>query len=146
MILGGHMLWFIFSRLFGGYIGFINLYIPIESQSKNLLWETILRELSNSCWWILLGDFNIVERRFDKSNTSGRSIPAHKIRLFNNMKDTLQVQEEPLTSSSLLFSWDNAWTDNNRFMTRLYWYYIFPELVTSHKNPRIQNYRQSFQI
>jgi len=132
-IFGGRVLWFILSKLSGGDLGFINLYALVESHARKVLWETMTRELPNSCRWILLGDFNMVEKRSDKSSSSGRSILAHERRLFNTLKDTLQVQEDPLTSPSLLFSWDNARIGNDRVMARLDRVYIFSDTNTSHK-------------
>lgn len=103
-ILGGRALWFIMSRLPGGDLGFLNIYAPVDTPSHKILWESISRELPNNCRWILLGDFNMVEKRSDKSSSRGNSISGVERRLFNSMKDALGVCEEPLTLPSLSFS------------------------------------------
>jgi len=99
----------------------------------------MLRELPDNCRWILLGDFNMVKRRSDKSSASGRSISSHERRLFNELKDVLHVQEELLTSPSLLYSWDNAKVDGDRVMARLDRIYLFSKSVNSHR--KVLEYR-----
>lgn len=81
----------------------------------------------------------MVERRCDKSNISGRSMSTHERKLFNELKDILQIQEEPLTSPNLQFLWDNARLDADRVMARLDRVYLFPASTTSHM--KILEYR-----
>ena len=58
----------ILSGIFVGDIGFLNIYAPNDPLHRCVLWETILRELPRHCQWIMLGDFNMVEARRDKSS------------------------------------------------------------------------------
>jgi len=136
---GGRVLWCILSRLPGGDVGFINLYASHTAQSRKILWETMSRELPSTCRWVLLGDFNMVERRSDKTSASGSSISTHERLLFNGLKDSLQVVEYPLTSPSLAFSWDNARHDADRIMAGLDRCYVFPDTPLAHR--QILEYR-----
>lgn len=128
-ICGGRVHWFILKRLSGGDIGFANIYALHEPHPRRVLWESMARELPNTCRWILLGDFNMVERRVDKSSTCGKSMPNIERLLFNSLKDSLHVVEPPLTMPSLLFSWDNARQNSSRIMARLDRIYIFTDPV-----------------
>lgn len=99
----------------------------------------MIRELPDTCRWILLGDFNMVERRSDKSSVNSRSILAQEKSVFTDLKDVLHVHEEPFTSPSLLYSWDNGRADGARVMARLDRIYLFPESNTSYR--KIIEYR-----
>lgn len=85
------------------------------------------RDLPSSCRWILIGDFNMVERRCDKSSSGGSTLSSHERLLFDGVKQALQVEEAPLTQPSLIYSWDNARADAARIMARLDRCYIFPD-------------------
>lgn len=87
----------------------------------------------------MLGDFNMVEKRRDKSRDSHRTLSASERLSFNGLKDTLQVSEYLLTNPSLSYSWDNARTDNSRIMARLDRIYLFPDSPTRQR--KILEYR-----
>jgi len=76
----------------------------------------------------MLGNFNMVERKSDKSGASSRTILAIERLFFNRLKDSLQISEAPLTTPSLTFSWNNTRSDSSRILARLDRFYIFPEL------------------
>lgn len=126
----------------------MNVYAPVESQSRKVLWETMICELPNTYKWILFKDFNMVEKQCDKSSAKGRAVPTPKRRLFNDLKDSLQVYEEPLTSPSLSFSWDNTRIDKDQVMAKLDCYYIFLESLHMQLSEgyRIQNPRRPFPL
>lgn len=126
-LFGDRTHWCILSKLPGRDLGFVNLYAPNKPHTCRILWETLARELPTSCGWVMLGDFNMVERRGDKSNICGKMLPAQERLLFNSLKDTILVSEPPLTSSSLIYSWDNSRANGARVLARLDRYYIFPD-------------------
>jgi len=132
-LFGGRVQWLILSGLPGGDIGFANVYAPTDPNPCKALWETLACELPSSCRWILLGDFNMVERRVDKSGASSRTLSAPERLLFNGLKDSLHISEVPLTLPNLSFSWDNARIGNSRIMAKLDRVYVFNELL---ENPR----------
>lgn len=132
-LFGGRILWFILSRIPEGDLGFINIYAPTEPQPRKVLWETLAHELPITCRWILLGDFNMVERHSDKFSQSSRSLSAPERLLFNGLKDTLQVEECSRTNPSLSYSWDNGRSGSARVMARLDRVYIFPESPSSYR-------------
>lgn len=114
-----------YGSFFPGDLGFINIYAPVEPLARKVMWETMSRELPSTCRWILLGDFNMVEKREDKTSKCGKAISSHERLLFNTLKDSLQIEELPLTNPSLAFSWDNACSDSSRVMACLDRCYIF---------------------
>lgn len=125
-LFGGRVLYLILDRIPGGQLGFLNICVPNDPLARKILWETLARELPTTCRWIMIGDFNMVERLSDKSN-GGHSISAQIRLLFNGLKDILQVEEYPLTSPSLTYSWDNSRSDLARTMARLDRCYLFPK-------------------
>lgn len=135
----GRVHWFIMAKVPGGDLGFINLYAPTHHHPRRILWETISREIPNSCRWIMLGDYNMVERRADKSSLCGKTMPAQERLLFNALKTSIQVEEYPKTSPTLSYSWDNARRDGDRLMARLDRIYLFPDSPGSQR--KILDYR-----
>lgn len=88
-VLGNRLHWFILTGLPGGDIGFANIYAPNDSFGQCLLWEAMTHELPNTCRWVLLGDFNMVESRTDKTRQNSSMIPHRERILFDAMKSTL---------------------------------------------------------
>lgn len=125
-LFGGMVLYLIMDMIPGGKLGFLNIYAPNDPQARKILWETLAHELPTTYRWVMLGNFNRVERRCGKSNGS-RPVSAQERLLFNELKDILQVEEYPLTSPSLTYSWDNSSSDSARNMARLDRCYLFPK-------------------
>lgn len=119
----GH--WFVLQGLPGGDIGFVNLYAPNESPARCLLLESLARDLSRTCRWLVMGDFNMVEHRADKTRQCPTMIPHRERLLFNAMKSALQVEDHPRSANSLRFSWDNNPPQEARTLARLDRLYIF---------------------
>jgi len=130
-ILDGKVQWLIFSTIQGGDLGFINVYAPCNSLARHHLWETMSNDLPTSCHWIMIGDFNMVELRIDKSSSCGEILLGPEHLLFNALKDTIQVLEFPWTSPNMTYSWDNFRSDGARVLARLDRCYIFPDSPTS---------------
>ncbi|KAG0558298.1 hypothetical protein KC19_10G017200, partial [Ceratodon purpureus] len=117
--------WFILQGIPGGDVGFVNIYVPNDSPTRCLLWETLARDLPPQSRWILLGDFNIVEHRADKTRQCPNMIPRRERILFEAMKSTLGVEDHPRSTTSLRFSWDNNRPEVARVLARLDRLYLF---------------------
>lgn len=115
-IMNNRVHWFILGGLPGGEVGFANIYAPNSAHERCVLWELLIATLPRTCRWVLAGDFNNVETRQDKSKTCGRLIPNMERRLFNTMKEILQVTDNPRDVGSLQYSWDNARQDGSRVL------------------------------
>jgi len=105
------------------------VYAPHEPHLCRALRELMMRELPNTYCGILLGNFNMVGRRSDKSDTCSKYMPHIERLLFNSLKDTLQVLDPPLTMPSLLYFWDNGRQDSSRIIARLDRMYTCSDLV-----------------
>lgn len=117
--------WFILHGLPGGDLGVANIYAPNDSPSRCVLWETMARELPQTCRWILLGDFNMVEYRADKSCQSATMVPSRERTLFDAMKVALRVADNPRSPGSLKYSWDNNRQGEHHSLARLDMIYLF---------------------
>lgn len=105
-------------------MGTANIYVPNDSPARCLLWKALPRELSQACRLILLGDFNMVERRADKTRQNASMIPMCERILFNALKTSLNVDDPPQSAHSLPYSWHNM-PNIARFLARLYQCYVF---------------------
>lgn len=123
--------WFIMSGLPGGDLGIANIYAHNNSADRCSLWETMARELPTHCRWLLLGDFNMVEMRTDKNRPCASMISRRERELFDSMKRTLQVEDNPRIPGSLKFSWDNSRATGIRALARLDRMYVFPSQPAS---------------
>lgn len=130
-IFGGKVQWFILSNIEGGNLGFINVYAPCDPHLRRLRWETMTTEISNTCRWITLGDFNMVERRIDKSSSWGKILPTLEWLVFNTLKDSIQVSKSPLTFPSMTYSWDNLRGDGSWVLAQLDRCYIILDSTIS---------------
>ncbi|KAG0605467.1 hypothetical protein M758_9G061900 [Ceratodon purpureus] len=124
-ILNNRAHWLILKGLPGGDIGLVNLYAPNDSPTRCLLWETLARDLPDTCRWMLLGDFNMVEGRSDKTRQCSALIPARERLLFDAMKVALNVHDNPRSAGSLKYSWDNNRDQEARVLARLDRLYLF---------------------
>jgi hypothetical protein len=97
----------ILSGLPEGEVGIANVYVPNSSPHRCTLWLAMAQEFSNTCRWILLGDFNMVENKCDKNCPRAHLISSWERTTFEAMKDALHVVDPLRTVGSLQFSWDN---------------------------------------
>jgi hypothetical protein len=72
-----------------------------------------------TCCWILVGNYNMVEFRCDKTNQCGKLLPQHERLLLAALKAHLQLHEPPRTMGSLPFLWDNLRWDGARILAKL---------------------------
>ena len=117
----------------------MNVYAPHTPALRCILWLKLLSSLPRDCRWVLLGDWNFVERREDKSNHRASASSEEEKRLFGELKDLLQVEDKFPSSHNIKFSWDNHKRDGNRILARLDRYYTFsnPANPASKENYRI---------
>jgi hypothetical protein len=92
-------------------------------------------QLPNVDRWVLLGDFNMVERRADKTNQCGKMLPQRERIVFEAMLNRLNVSELPRSQGSMTFSWDNCRWDGTRILARLDRMYMFPDPLPSGVSP-----------
>lgn len=77
----------------------------------------------------------MVESRQDKTNPCGRLISASERTMFNNLKNHLNIEDNPRSVSSIRYSWDNQRMDGMRIFARLDRMYLFrsnPSEATCH--------------
>lgn len=117
--------WFVLQGLPGGDIGFANIHAPNDPLARCLLWEALARDLPCTCRWILMGDFNMVENKADKTRQCSSMISIRERILFDAMKSSLQLEDPPRSAASLRFSWDNNRPLAARVMARLDRLYLF---------------------
>lgn len=117
--------WVILKGLPGGDVGIANIYAPNESSARCQLWEKMEQELPHSCRWILIGDFNMVESRLDKTRQTAAMIPYRERLLFEGMKSALHVEDNIISPGSLKYSWDNNRPGLPRSLARLDRMYTF---------------------
>jgi hypothetical protein len=116
-------------------VGFINVYAPNDSGARCELWTTLAIELPQADRWILLGDFNMVENRQDKSNACGRLLPMRERILFDALKEQLNITDFPRTRGGAQYTWDNGRMTNCRFMARLDRLYMFRDTLPDGRRP-----------
>jgi hypothetical protein len=54
------------------------IYTPNDVTKTYVLWSIMIKDLPKDYKWLLLGDFNMVEHQFDKTNECG--IGSNKIK------------------------------------------------------------------
>ena len=64
----GNAQWICFKGVPGGDIGILNVYAPHKSPERCVLWLELIDNLPRNCKWIMIGNWNFVERGRDKSN------------------------------------------------------------------------------
>jgi hypothetical protein len=109
----------------GGDINIINLYASTESPTRIELWEELIRVLPRDCRSVLVGDFNFVENRVDKSSICGKLIPPGEKLVFTQLTSLLGVADNYQLNGALQFTWDNKRQDGSRVMARLDRIYAF---------------------
>ena len=111
--------WFILSGIPSDNLGVINIYALNDPLYRCILWETLLRELPRHRKWIVMGDFNMVEARIDKSFQCSRMISGHEKMLFNALKDAFMIQEPTREVNGLSYTWDNLRFNGVRILAKL---------------------------
>ena len=134
-LLGNRFHWFTLTGLRGGDIGFASIYAPNGSYGRCLLWEAMAQSLPFKCRWLLLGDFNMVESRGDKTQPTTTMIPQRERLLFASIKDAFQVKDNPRSLLSQRFFWNNNRPGEGRSVSWLELIYLFHRtLGESHRS------------
>ena len=116
---GGNVQWVRFTGVPGQDISVLNIYAPHSSTERCALWGELLEVLPRDCRWILAGDWNFVERRVDKSSSRASSVTEIERRVFQELKEALQVEDSFPASSRLRYTWDSQHRDRSRVLARL---------------------------
>jgi hypothetical protein len=66
--------WVILKGLLGCDLGVANIYAPNIVREQCFLWAEMIQKFPRGCRCILVGDWNMVERSIDKSNSCGQLI------------------------------------------------------------------------
>jgi hypothetical protein len=117
--------WVRIAGLPGGDINVINVYASTNSLERVALWEELSHVLPRDCRSILVGDFNFVERRTDKSNLCGKLVSDGEKVVFSQLVALLGVEDNFPSTSPVKFSWDNRRRDGVRVLARLDRIYSF---------------------
>ena len=103
----------------GGNIGLACIYAPNISTERRHLWRDIMKLLPKDCDWILGGDFNLTERREDKSNDCRRGISDIEKLTWNGLFNGFQVLNTFTYQGGPRFSWNNGQYGMTRQLARL---------------------------
>lgn len=122
---GGHTQWITLTNIPGGDIGLLNICAPRTSRERHAFWEELLVCLPSNCKWALIGDWNFVEFFLDKSNHIISHLSGEEKKLFNALKQGLQVKDVFPNFSSIRFTWDNRRRSTGRVLTQLDCTYSF---------------------
>jgi endonuclease/exonuclease/phosphatase family metal-dependent hydrolase len=114
-----------------GDVNIINLYVSTEAVARLELWEELIRVLPRDCRSILVGDFNFVEHRWDKSSICGKMISEGEKAVFSLLTSTLGVEDNFSPNESIRFSWYNKRQGGVRIMARLDRVYSFQAVALS---------------
>lgn len=125
---GGRAQWVRFGGLPGGDVAVLNVYASTHARERAFLWEELAASLPRDCRWLILGDWNFVECRSDKSNLNGRLISTGENRVFSLLKDALGVGEHFVSTNGVRFTWDNKRIGPTRSLARLDRCYSFLQI------------------
>lgn len=81
--------------------------------------------LPSGCKWLLTGDWNFMEKPLDKSNCVVSHTLGEEKRIFNALKQRLQVEDKFPSSSPVKFNWDSRRRGLGRILARLDRTYTF---------------------
>jgi endonuclease/exonuclease/phosphatase family metal-dependent hydrolase len=121
----GRAQWVRLAGIPGGDINIINLYASTDLAVRIELWKELIRVLPRDCRSILVGDFNFVENRTNKSSMCGKLIPVGEKIVFTQLTSLLGVEDNFSPSGPIRFTWDNKRRDGMRVLARLDRIYVF---------------------
>lgn len=71
----------------------LNVYAPNLERGRQFLWDELVASLPSSCRRVLIGDWNMVQVRRDKSNIDGSLLTGSKKVSFEELLLILNVAE-----------------------------------------------------
>jgi hypothetical protein len=89
--------------LLGGDIVVLNIYASTDVRIRIDLWGEFLAVLPRDYWWLMVGDWNMVEYRSDKSSGCGRIMTDAECLIFQQLKVVLKVEDKFPTPSPINF-------------------------------------------
>ena len=121
----GNTQWIRLNGMPGQDLTILNIYAPHSSHERCILWEELLTSLPRDCRWVFVGDWNFVERATDKSNLKESIVSEMEKRVFEELKDTFQLEDPFPATNHIWYSWDSKRQDGSRVMARLDRTYAF---------------------
>jgi exonuclease III len=115
----GRAQWIRLSGLPRGDISILNVYANNDAAARCMLWRDLLANLPQDCRWIMVGDWNFVERSQDKSRNNNQTMSVEERGLFESLTTTLGVIDAFPASNRVRYSWDNKRTVGLRTLARL---------------------------
>ena len=121
--------WLILQGIPRGDVGIMNAYASNIPTQPCTMWKSVIQNIPNHCCWLIVGDFNIVETRQDKTNQCGRLVTLRERDSFQVMKQYLQIDKVDRSTGSMRYSWDNLRLDGICVLACLNRIYTFKSLV-----------------
>lgn len=121
----GRAQWIRLSSIPGEDLSILNVYAPNSSRERKVLWDELAAVLPQDCRWVLLGDWNVVERASDKSNANGSVLSGGEKISFRQLLASLEVFDTFSDTNIIRFSWDNRRKDDRRSLARFDRFYTF---------------------
>jgi hypothetical protein len=98
---------------------------PNDASEHVELWRELADSLPKDCRWIILGHWNFVVKRRDKSISSGQLISEREKLVFNHLTEALQIKDTFPSSNRICYNWDNRRQNGIRVLARLDRVYVF---------------------
>jgi exonuclease III len=109
----------------GSNINIVNIYASTNSAKMIVLWGELSNVLPRDCQTTLLGDFNFVERREDRSSQCGKLISVGERFIFAQLTALLGIEDRFPSSGPTKCSCDNGRRDGMRILAQLDRFYTF---------------------
>jgi exonuclease III len=130
----GRAQWVRLTGLPGGDLSLLNVYAPNNTAARCLLWRELTETLPTDCRWVLVGDWNFVERPQDKSRNNTHTMTVDERISFELLTSTLGVSDSFPAASTIRYSWDNKRAAHMRTLARLDRIYTPEELSRNTKS------------
>jgi hypothetical protein len=122
-MVGNKVLWIQFEGILGGRLGVATIYAPNDSHDWCKVWEEMLAKLPTICYFILIGNFNMVKWPSNKFQSCGKLVPKVEKTLWDQMKSSFRVGDFLSSNGSFMLSWDNqrsGWARTLAQLNRVY--------------------------
>ena len=133
-IIGNRVRYVILDKFSSKKLGFLNVYASNNTTQQMQLWRKLITSLPTDCNWILIGDFDFVESRCDKTNACNMLIPMAEKLVFQACKAFLLIEESNCSVSNLKFFWNNYRSHGSRILACLDRFYCFrPSVIATRR-------------
>ena len=113
------LVWIKLEGIEGGNIGLTCVYAPNIPTERRNMWHNMIDALPKDCEWLIGGDFNMTERRQDKSNDCGRAISEVEKVTWNGLLNGFQLNDTFTYQGGPRFSRNNGQLGRARRLARL---------------------------